>query len=546
MAVSAPRGLLVHGPVGCGKSMLLDMFVNALPVAGKQRWHFGAFMLWVIGRLEAYRTEVVGSEAVAEFSLLRLARELVETSPVLFVDEFQMPDRMAAKTLSALMAVYFRLGGVLVATSNRLPDELAKAAGMEYGVGVGMREGKGMPANMEFAGFLELLRARCEVWEVLGVTDYRRVEFDGQLEEEVDGDDVRVCVAGEKDITEDPSHQSPTYYIISEDTKVIEEPELPDAISGLDTTSFNPTAISVYGRNLAIPRYSDGVSLWRFDELCSTRLGPADYISLASKCHTFIITGVPVLTSSLKNEARRFITLLDALYESRCRLFIQAAASPDTLFFPDVNPDGEQPEQDAIYAETFAEMHQDATSPFRPNISSYTLAEDAMEDDPPNRLRREAMPGSTEMERLERLGSRPNFADAAAFTGEDEKFAYKRAVSRLWEVCSTRWWENAQWAPLPADQRHWEKKSQAIVRVLTAQESERERISAESIGLAKEINELEDEVLFRHGASPFRTDLSAPPKIQPTHIWGLQEWGKKAGAWGKGVKGLDDRDRKKR
>ena len=93
--------------------------------------------------------------------------------------------------------------------------------------------------------------------------------------------------------------------------------------------SWSPATMRVYGRTVQIPRVNGAVTSWTFDELCNTTLGPADYISLASTFHTLILTDVPILTSLKKNEARRFITLLDALYEARCKLIITATAGPD-------------------------------------------------------------------------------------------------------------------------------------------------------------------------------------------------------------------------
>jgi protein AFG1 len=127
---------MLHGEVGTGKSMLIDLFQECLPNRKKRRWHFNTFMLDTISRLEQLRMSrslVAGPGAPHdEYSLLLVARDLIETSPILFLDEFQLPDRAASKILSNLMTSFFQLGGVLIATSNRMPEELAKAAGMEF------------------------------------------------------------------------------------------------------------------------------------------------------------------------------------------------------------------------------------------------------------------------------------------------------------------------------------------------------------------------------------------------------------------------------
>jgi protein AFG1 len=177
MKIQSPKGLMLHGEVGTGKSMLIDLFAESLPNRKKRRWHFNTFMLDIISQLEQLRKSRVDvSDMQDEYSLLWLARDLIERSPILFLDEFQFPDRAASKILSNLMTSFFQLGGVLIATSNRMPEELAKAAGMEFarpvpklsrlqwrlgmdGI-VGRDDGPGQLG--EFAHFLEVLRARCE------------------------------------------------------------------------------------------------------------------------------------------------------------------------------------------------------------------------------------------------------------------------------------------------------------------------------------------------------------------------------------------------
>ncbi len=226
--------------------------------------------------------------------------------------------------------------------------------------------------------------------------------------------------------------------------------------------SWTSSQLLVYGRKLFVPRQFQGVSCWNFDQLAHS-LGPADYISLASNYHTFIIDQVPALTLARKNEARRFITLLDALYEARCKLLLRADVGPDDLFFPDTKvPETTWPEatkhvrpgrgEDPTYSETVAEVYQDQTSPFRPNVSTY--ADDG------------AGSGRGPDQDSEFRGEGPrqvDFSNAVAFTGEDERFAYKRASSRLWELCGSRWHARTGdwWHPLPAGARHWEGTSAA-------------------------------------------------------------------------------------
>ncbi|KAH0255379.1 hypothetical protein KCU91_g17500, partial [Aureobasidium melanogenum] len=623
MNLDSPRGLMLHGEVGTGKSMLIDLFADCLPNRKKARWHFNTFMLDTFAKLEVLRRnrltrlpQAAGAD-VEEHSLLWLAREMINTSPILFLDEFQLPDRAASKIMTNLMTSFFQLGGVLIATSNRMPEELHKAAGMAFPppsrlqsltqrLGMG-RATKGKSENMfagqgEFAGFLEVLKARCEIWEMSSGKDYRRYEANTQapppIAEEDRFEDVTDMEAFESGsaisgIPEETAKQepetntdtirAPTYFLIapgptaSEEeqttyqTKVAEAEQtlLGTAASSIDWT---PSSIRVYGRTIPVPRSHNGISSWTFSELCASNLGPADYITLASTYHTIILSSVPVLSLLQKSEARRFITLLDALYEARCKLLItNASAGPDEIFFPEsVAGEGNQ---DAVYAETFAEAYQDATAPFRPNILSsnpdyseqqqpdYThsrfenlLAADSLEDDPPNRIRRMSEqnergpidPDDDFRMRGLRQGNSPDFSNVKSFTGEDERFAYRRATSRLWEMCGKKWWDRVEegwYKPLPSSIRSWENPvpNSPTTTSSAAASGFTEPSNDARMGSSRTVDQANDEIMFRHGASPFRRSEEPPPKFSWTHVWGTVKWGKKAGAWGQGVDGLKDR-----
>jgi len=172
------------------------------------------------------------------------------------------------------------------------------------------------------------------------------------------------------------------------------------------------------------------------------------------------------------------------------------------------------------------------------------LAPDSLEDDPPNRLRREAGPIDPDEVRPR---NSPNFTSTASFTGEDERFAYKRARSRLWELCSKKWHardEEGWHKPVPASVRQWERPAEAA-SMATAAAPMAGAAGDVVAGGSADIDEKRDEVLFRHGASPFRTAREPPPKFSWTHVWGTMKWGRKAGAWGQGVEGLKDRKKDK-
>jgi len=261
------------------------------------------------------------------------------------------------------MTSFFQLGGVLIATSNRMPEELAKAAGVEFGrppprlqsmrwrfpwtderdrirSSDNMFAGKG-----EFADFLDVLKARCDVWEMDGGKDYRRQEAEesmqaaslspaASLETSEDLDEFLASVPGlatntdtQADAPKQPLTQPP-HYFIPPSVSAVESDQMAwlEAFNSslLQATGLSPSpneripwlpsTMLVYGRTVTIPRAYNGTTYWTFAELCSAHLGPADYITLASSFHTLILTDVPILTILQKNEARRFITLLDALY----------------------------------------------------------------------------------------------------------------------------------------------------------------------------------------------------------------------------------------
>lgn len=519
--IDSPQGLFLSGEVGTGKSMLLDLLAEGLPTSRKRRWHFNTFMLYTLSQLEHHRkmqSELGTGDQ--QYSLLWMAKEMIEKSPILFLDEFQLPDKAASKILSNLFTAFFQLGGVLIASSNRMPEELEKAAGYEYttpstggligrALGLGTARGKGdlFGSSSDFAAFLEVLKARCELWQMEGAKDWRRRDSDLSP-----SDTVKNLTQSSLPLTPEPTHpeillsesvEDPAipvtrpkeYYLLSpeHDSLWSESVNRYRVTTTADDTTWKATTITVYGRTVKIPKQCNGVVYWDFEDLVSS-FGPADYITMASTYHTFIIENIPILVLLKKNEARRFITLLDALYEARCKLIVRAAVGPDQLFFPDAQPTTtptsqattsptphlgrERVDTDAIHSETIAEAYQDQMSPFRPNISSYTDSNNTNYD-----------PDQDSDFGVDPKKSKIDFSNTGAFTGEDERFAYKRAASRLWELCGERWHsrQGGWWQPLPIEARHWEGGPAARPRPWSPEENARGDVR---MGSSVELDEL--------------------------------------------------------
>ncbi|KAK4152116.1 AFG1-like ATPase-domain-containing protein [Chaetomidium leptoderma] len=487
--VDSPKGLFLSGDVGTGKSMLLDLLAEGLPTRRKKRWHFNTFMLHTFSRLEEFRkSRLLVSADHPEYSLLWMAKELMETSPILFLDEFQLPDRAASKIMGNLLVAFFQLGGVLVASSNRMPEELEKAAGGYYsppatgglvqrvlGLSKGRSGGELFGQSSDFATFLEVLKARCDFWHMEGTQDWRRRESrtvasaPPRGHPQAESSPVLTAKNNNNNSTELPREEFEgstqmlaMYFSQSSESEEVWRAALQHAASlghsgqTARDLAWKPSTLTVYGRELVVSRQQAGVSCWDFADLVSS-LGPADYVTLASNYHTFVIDQVPVLNLSMKNEARRFITLLDALYESRCKLVIRAEAGPDDLFFPETKTQPAQGDSapagadrtegvDATYSETIAEVYQDQVSPFRPNISTYSESLNSTYDP------------DQDSDFGKEQDTKVDFNKTGAFTGEDERFAYKRATSRLWELCSAQWHARTGdwWQPLPKAARHWE------------------------------------------------------------------------------------------
>ena len=280
-----PRGLYIHGPVGRGKTMLMDLFFAAVEVPRKRRAHFHAFMADVHARVHEWRQARRVGTVTGEDPIAPVAAELAEEAALLCFDEFAVRDIADAMILARLFTALFSAGVVVVATSNVAPDELYEG---------GLNRALFLP-------FVALLKDRCEVAALAARTDYR-------LEKLV---------------------RAPVYYA----------PLGPKADAALDAAFLAltglkrgaPMQIELLGRFLDVANAADGVARFSFDDLCRRPLGSADHLEIAERFHTVLIDRIPVLKPAERNEAKRFIILVDALYDMQVKLVASAAAEPEAL-----------------------------------------------------------------------------------------------------------------------------------------------------------------------------------------------------------------------
>jgi cell division protein ZapE len=281
--VEAPQGLYLYGSVGRGKSMLMDLFFAGAPVEKKRRVHFHAFMAEVHDRLHAWRQESKGTKADP---LPELAQEIAGETWLLCFDEFVVVNVADAMILGRLFEALFEKGVVVVATSNFPPDRLYEG---------GLQRDRFLP-------FIELLKQRLDLLDLGEGTDYRLAR-----------------------LREMPVFHTP---LGAEATAQLDE-----AFRRLtEGAEPEPTHLTVKGRRLKVSAAARGVARFTFEELCARPLGAEDYLTLATHFHTLVLDAVPRLDRSQRNEARRFMTLIDALYEHRVNLVMAADAPPEELY----------------------------------------------------------------------------------------------------------------------------------------------------------------------------------------------------------------------
>lgn len=300
-----PRGLYLWGPVGRGKSMLLDLFFESAPVKKKRRVHFHEFMLQQHAFLRQARERGAGQDRL----IADAAKAIATEATLLCFDEIQVTDIADAMILGRLFERLFADDVVIVATSNRPPDDLYK---------------NGINRQL-FLPFIDLLKAELDVVQIAGPNDFR----------------LRQLMS------------APIYYA----------PLGPAADEAIERTWKRLTAgatphavvLDVSGRDLRVERQAAGVARFSFNELCARALGAADYLEIAERFHTVLLENIPRLTPASREEAARFRTLIDALYEAKVKLVASAEAQP-----ADIYPAGDQSFEFERTASRLMEMRSEA------------------------------------------------------------------------------------------------------------------------------------------------------------------------------------------
>ncbi len=283
----APKGLYLFGGAGRGKTMLMDMFFACSTIEARKHVHFHAFMLEVHNRVHRFRQAVEAGRAPETTDpLAALSKVIVDRAWLLCFDELHVTDIADAMILGRLFEALFEAGVVMVTTSNRAPGDLYKG---------GLQRERFLPV-------IRLLEEKLEILELDSENDYRLDALRSM--------NVYLTPTG----AETDRALERCFARLTNGAK-----------AGRDR-------IAVHGRQVDIGLAVDGTAFSRFSDLCEKPLGAADYLAIAGKYHTVVLAGIPRLGPVRHNEAKRFVVLIDALYEHKVNLICSADTSPENLY----------------------------------------------------------------------------------------------------------------------------------------------------------------------------------------------------------------------
>jgi cell division protein ZapE len=285
-SVTTPRGLYVWGSVGRGKTMLMDLFFDAVESDSKRRVHFHSFMADVHRRIFEWRQKKKANLVKGDDPIAPVADALVDQATILCFDEFAVTDIADAMILARLFEALWARKIVVVATSNVDPADLYKD---------GLNRALFLP-------FIQMIAANMEVAKLDSRTDFRL--------EKLGGAPVYHTPADEK------AHEALTHAFRS--------------LTGLDKGA--PMRLPLLGREIHIPEAASHVARFDYADLCKKPLGATDFLAIAENFHTLIVDNIPVIKSDERNEAKRFINFIDALYDQHVKLLASAATDPSWLY----------------------------------------------------------------------------------------------------------------------------------------------------------------------------------------------------------------------